>query len=150
MQGWLPVLLVLWFSAAVMSSSKPQRTETALYSGVSPTYVLVSIGPVADVSAYGGGADGMLLPGSCGKNSCYKGTNNSAAIRAAISALPQGGVVYFPNSGTNIWMVGSAADYRACNESRSMFALPSFISLEGQGQWTTTIMLNPGLGGDLN
>ena len=115
---------------------------------------------VVNVLDCGAVADGSYLEGSCGNTAplgCFQGTDNTAAIRKAVAALPLangygagGGVVYFPSSGTNVWMVGASilgADECVANAETStygIFNLPNGVVLEGQGRWITTLMANPG------
>ena len=107
-------------------------------------------------------ADGAFQAGGCGQTApvgCFHGTDNTVAIRKAIAAVsisPGTGVagkVYFPNSGTNLWMVGAPypAETDECTLNSTtgyygIFSLPNNVVLEGTGRWTTTIMSNPGVG----
>ena len=120
---------------------------------------------VVNVLDCGAVADGSYEITGCGNtapNGCFAGTDNTAAIREAVAALPLenmvngagvgsgGGVVYFPSSGTNIWMVGANSlgqDECALDSvtgTYGIFNLPNGVVLQGQGRWITAIMANPG------
>lgn len=111
---------------------------------------------VVNVLDCGAVADGAYVAGACGNHApmgCYQGTDNVAAIRKAIAALPPaGGTISFSSSGTNIWMLGASSDGTDdCSASTAtggygLLNLPNNVTLQGDGQWTTVLMANPGVG----
>lgn len=110
---------------------------------------------VLNVENCGAVADGKWVAGGCGQISpsgCWTGTNNNAAInKAAVTlAAAGGGEMYFPPSGTNIWMIGSAVECTkpiagAGGGENALVTLAPGITLEGAGRSTTTIMAEPGV-----
>ncbi len=111
---------------------------------------------VVNVLNCGAVADGAYMAGACGNHApvgCFQGTDNVAAIRQAIAALPpSGGTVYFPASGTNIWMLGTylggtdSCALSSATHGYGLLNLPNNVTLQGDGQWTTVLMANPGVG----
>ena len=101
-------------------------------------------------------ADGAWHSGGCGKIApvgCYYGTDNTAAFRKAVAALPaSGGTVRVPVSGTNIYMLGApqplaGADDCVLDPTTGFYGvlnLPNFVTIQGAGRWVTTLMANPG------
>lgn len=111
---------------------------------------------VINVLDCGAIADGSYVAGACGNHAplgCFQGSDNIAAIRKAIAALPpSGGTVSFPSSGTNIWMLGSSSGsaddciLSTATRGSGLLNLPNNVALQGDGQWTTVLMANPGVG----
>lgn len=112
---------------------------------------------VVNVLDCGAVADGAWVAGGCGQTSplgCWTGTDNQAAIGKAIAEVKAngGGEIYFPPSGTNIWMIGSETGCNAdiVGSSPAQYALetlPSGITVKGAGEDTTTLMAEPDTGG---
>ena len=100
----------------------------------------------------GGVADGAWDPVGCAGIGCYHGTNNTAAFRKAVAALPaSGGVVRAPVSGTNIFMLGANYPYDTTDDCvanavtgvPAVLNLPNYVTIQGAGRFITTIMAQP-------
>jgi hypothetical protein len=157
----------------VVCSSSPPNPQDGSYNNLTVNNLLTP-GRIADwhdvnanctafrgqvnVRDCGAVADGAYLSGSCSQTfptGCYLGTDNTTAIRKAITALGSaGGTIYFPSSGTNYWMIGAPNPYAGTDDCTLSAAtgyygilnLPSNVTLVGAGRWITTLMANPGTG----